>query len=625
MAVPLFNFSGLASGLDTNAIVESLIQLERLPINRLQVQRATYNGKLDAWTAITAKLTEFRTTTDAVSSSTDFAKFVGVTSSNEDALGVEVTGSPIPSSLTFSVIQLAATHQIATGSGFAATSDLVGTDTFSITTAAGQTDLSTDSSTTLLELAQQINSADIGVQATLVEVNENDFQLLLTAEDSGTDAAFTMSTALGSFAVQVEISTGQDAILRVGDPINGLDVTRSTNVFTNVVDGVTLDLKQVTAGAVTVEIARDTDSAVTAVTAMIDAANALLAELESQTSYDAESDTASALTNDSTARGMILDLRASLSSVVSGTGSISHLGEIGIEFERDGTYSVDSLKLKDALDTNFDDVVSFLARSGSATDPLATYLSVTGETLSGTYAISITAAADVPTIVGNAYVIPSIFEDMNILLGTTSVLVGVSAGSTLSQAVTELNTALGTLGLTEILVDEFSGALRLTAPGFYGASYNMAVWNDSAFGLDNVVTGVDVAGTIDGQAATGTGRTLLSTAGDPTGLSLSISATPTDVGAGPLSLGNVDVLQGLGGAVDTWLDRVQGVDGQIARARGEWDTRIETVDDSIDAFELRIIAREARLRREFTAMESALARLQNQSHFFAGLFAQDTN
>jgi len=621
VASPLFNFSGLASGLDTNSIVSSLMQVERAPITRLQIRRAEYDNKLDAWTSITSKVSEFRNATDELSNGADFAKFVSASSSNEDAVVATITGTPLPAAVSMTVVQLAATHQIASGSGMSSSDDLVGTGTFSVTTSTGTTNLSTDASTTLASLAQSINSADLGVAASIIQVTDTDLRLLMTADQSGLDDTFSVTSDLTAFSTSEEISTGQDATLRIGDPVTGLDVTRPTNVFTNAIEGVSLDLKTAGTGPVTIAIARDTAQAAAAVTSMVEAANGVLDEISSQTSYNAESDRASPLTNDSAARDIAFGLQSLLSGTVASTGDIRHLGDLGVDFTRSGNYTIDETKLTEALEANFDEVIDLFIRGGSDADPRVTYLGATGETVDGSYEVIVTAAPDGPSIVGDPYVASPQFEDLNIRYGTENALIGIGAGSSIADAITQINDGLAIFGLDEVLADNFGGAIRLTTPGRFGSAIDMAVWNDEAFGLNAIAAGIDVAGTIGGEIATGVGTTLTAAAGNPTGLSVLVTATPADVGGGPLSLGDVGISQGLSGGADAWLDRIEGVDGAISRARGEWDTRIEVIDDDIAAFEIRMSLREQQLRREFTAMETALAQLQNQSQFLSGFLA----
>jgi len=618
VASPVANFSGLASGIDTNALVESLMQLERAPITRFQIQRAGYDRKIDSWTAITTQVSEFRATVDALSSQSDFDAFVGAESSDTDALELQLTGSPAPSTVSLNIIQLAATQQVAAGT-FTSVDSLVGEGTFSVTDATGTTDFATDGSTTLAELAQQINASALDVNATIIQVTDTDQRLMLSAADSGAAAAFTVGGDLASFASVDIVATGADAIVRMGDPVTGLDITRPNNTFSNVINGVTLDIKQAGTGPVTVAITRDGDAAVEAVTAMIDATNSLLNEIATQTAFDVDTDTSSPLTNDATARNLVIDLRTTMSNIVNGSGSIPHLGALGVELTREGTYSIDDTKLRDAIDNDFDGVAQLFARTGAISDTRATYLGATGVSVAGSYEVIVTTAPGSPTITGSAYVPSPQFEDLTLTFGSQTAVIGIAQNSTLAEAVTQINDALSIFGLDNVVGEESNGAIRLTTPSLFGSTYELEVTDDDAFGLNAIATGVDVAGTIGGETASGTSRTLVASAGDPAGISVLISATAADLGGSPLSLGNVSVSQGLGGGLDAWLDLVEGIDGRISRARGEWDARIDTVDDSIADLEDRMVIREERLRREFTAMELALSQLQSQGQFLSGL------
>ena len=49
MAIPLFNVGGLASGLDTNSIIQQLVQVERIPIQQLEARKSSYEDKDDDW------------------------------------------------------------------------------------------------------------------------------------------------------------------------------------------------------------------------------------------------------------------------------------------------------------------------------------------------------------------------------------------------------------------------------------------------------------------------------------------------------------------------------------------------------------------------------------------------
>ena len=64
MVQPAFRIGGIASGLDTESIISSLVSLERIPINRMAVQRQAAQARTDAWTDINTKVSQFRSTVD---------------------------------------------------------------------------------------------------------------------------------------------------------------------------------------------------------------------------------------------------------------------------------------------------------------------------------------------------------------------------------------------------------------------------------------------------------------------------------------------------------------------------------------------------------------------------------
>jgi len=83
-----------------------------------------------------------------------------------------------------------------------------------------------------------------------------------------------------------------------------------------------------------------------------------------------------------------------------------------------------------------------------------------------------------------------------------------------------------------------------------------------------------------------------------------------------------DVFNALGVAeqfVQLLDDLTNSVDGTLKRADESFERRIELTKDRIEAFDLRLEAKRERLRREFAAMESALARLQGQQNALGSL------
>lgn len=620
MSLPQFNIGGLASGLDTAGMISGLMRIERIPITRMQGRQSDYRARLQSWTAITTKVSDFREKVDSLRHPSDFASFVSARSSNEDVATVEITGTPTAASVSVTVQQLAASHQVTAGSGFADGTAAVGAGTFTVTTSAGDTVITTTATTTLDDLARAINDdPDLAVSASVIEVSTGDTRLLLTAENSGADAAFTTSSTVTALNSSNTISQAADAQIRLGDAVNGIVISRPTNTITGVIEGVSLDLKTVSTEPVSFSIERDTDAAKSAIVDLVNAANGVLDEISNQTKYDADNNRASPLTNDSTARDLTLGLRGVLGQTFSnGTSTIRSIGDMGISLGQDGRYTVDETKLADALTSDFDTVMAAFTRDGSSDDTSVQFLSATSDTVDGTYAVTVDGAATSPVLTGSAYTAPTQDETFDITLNSSTLSVTVTAGSTLAQAVDQINAALADTTLEVVEASDVGGALSLAAPTRFGSATTLTVANDGVFGLDGSDTGIDATGTIGGEPATGQGQRLTADSGSPKGLSVRSRYSTADL-AGGSQTAQVTINQGLGGRLDAWLDKVEGVGGDIAQAREEWDNRISDLDDQIQAFEGRLVIREAAIRRQFTAMETALSNLQDQSRFLAGL------
>ena len=86
--MPTINFTGLASGLDTRAIVDAILEFERKPIERLQTRQSLFSSQRAALDELRSKLTSFET---ALRDLTSDATFRGRTSTVSDQTVVRAT------------------------------------------------------------------------------------------------------------------------------------------------------------------------------------------------------------------------------------------------------------------------------------------------------------------------------------------------------------------------------------------------------------------------------------------------------------------------------------------------------------------------------------------------------
>ncbi|GBE25553.1 flagellar hook-associated protein 2 [bacterium BMS3Bbin02] len=626
MAVPLFNIGGLASGLDTTAIIAQLMDLERLPIQQLEFRKAGFEQKDLAWQGLTTRFSAIRTSLNKLDSTADIDKFAKVATSNETAVGVTVSGSAPPGTVSFTVDQLASNQQLASNTTFTDPTDLVGAGDFTISVGGVDSTVTADATTTVANLASMINGLDAGVTASVIKVTDGAYKLLLSADDTGAASAFTTNTAIASLGTMDTLQIGQDALVTFGSGAGALQLSRSSNTVTDLLAGVSIELKATTTSAVSVSTSRDIDAAKEAITTLMTDINATLTEIADLTRYSPDSDSAGPLVGDSTARGLALTLRSAISGSVN-TASVDYpiASSVGISLGRDGIFVIDDTKLSDALADDFDAVVGLLVQSGSSTDLRASFSSAASATVEGAYDIVITQAATRAGVTGSTYVAPGADETFNITVGANVASVTITGGSTAADAASAISAALSSAGITGYSVsvtDPGTGdALKIQSVG-YGAGHSVTIAANS-FGLAGTFSGTDVQGTIGGQAASGLGQILTGSAGDPVGLGVLVSATAADVSGagGSLSLGTLTYQAGVFGAVDSVVEAAEGSGGSLSRARDRWQSQIDLIDDRIFRLEDRLDYKEALLIKQYTALEVAMSSLSGLNQYLVGALA----
>ena len=120
--------------------------------------------------------------------------------------------------------------------------------------------------------------------------------------------------------------------------------------------------------------------------------------------------------------------------------------------------------------------------------------------------------------------------------------------------------------------------------------------------------GIDVAGTIGGQGATGAGRTLTGDA-DTSAEGLLIKYTGTATG----SVGSMTFSRGVASAMELVSNVLLDTDaGSIQGIVDALDTQKQGIDNRIEAFEDRLDLRAESLIKRFTALEVAMAKAQQE-------------
>jgi len=175
--------------MDWQGIVDQLIKAERQPAYLLESQIAQSQLKLSSYDALESALSNLKSQVDSLRRPTDFEKMIA-SISNDNLLSASVSNGAAAGTYSLSVQRIAQNHQIVSQS-FTDPEDLLGTGTVSISLAGSQViDLTLSAgSNSLQDFVDQVNAADAGVTASLIQTSDSQspWQLILTSSAPGAD------------------------------------------------------------------------------------------------------------------------------------------------------------------------------------------------------------------------------------------------------------------------------------------------------------------------------------------------------------------------------------------------------------------------------------------------------
>jgi flagellar hook-associated protein 2 len=258
------SFSGLSSGLDTENIIRQLMQIERMPIQRMEVKKSHYNTEQKIWGQLNTKLKAFDT---AMADLKLDATFNSKTATSSDESIITATGDSTAVNATYNIEiqQLAKTDIYASSGTFDNSLDNSGLLT--ITAGAETLDVSLAATDGVDTIAQKINDAvtqkrDTDSSFEGVTANVIDGRLVIESVNTGSDGALSFADDQGGLITSEldfannQLQANQDAKV----DINGILVQRSSNTITDAIAGVTLNLHKANPGSTeTIEVNNNTE------------------------------------------------------------------------------------------------------------------------------------------------------------------------------------------------------------------------------------------------------------------------------------------------------------------------------------------------------------------------------
>jgi flagellar hook-associated protein 2 len=379
------------TGLDYDALVATVVAAKSTRADSIDVQVTENEAKIAAYEEAQTLLATLTDAADALrsvegysSSSSDLFEertaYLSGSSDASDLLGVTVDAGTAEGSYSVEIKQLATSQKISSSTQSSSTDDLGLTGSFTISSGSGtaQTITLTESSS-LTDIASAINSSSSasGVTASILQVSDSDYRLILTTADTGQEITFGDETGsvLSSLGltdtdgnIANELTAAQSAIIVV----DGVEITRDSNTISDVLDGVTLDLYGAAEGTtLTLEIDTDLSAVKDGITALVDAYNEvreyLLTQQNMETEDSDDEDTSSsALYADS----LLRQISTSISTALNYRDGETSIATLGLSFDENNKLVLDEDVLDDALISSLDDIKSLLSfnMESSSTD-----------------------------------------------------------------------------------------------------------------------------------------------------------------------------------------------------------------------------------------------------------------
>ena len=492
---------------------------------------------------------------------------------------------------------------------------------------------------TLQGVADKINAASTGATASVVSVTEgNSTTYRLEIKNPSSTPTFTdAGNTLASLGIlqkgaASELVQAQDAAYT----IDGVSLTASTNRISGVIPGATLTLlkaNQTTPEKSTISLTSDTDTIANRVQAFVTSFNETAAFIDQYSQFDEKTYATGPLFGDSTVRQFLSTFTNSLFSTIPGaSGDYKNAASIGMRLNSKGTIDFDTSVFKTALSKDPEGVRKIFQNSGTSANSSISFVSAASTAkASGTtpYDVNITTVATktqyiAATTKTGANTVSEVLTFGGALFSNTNYTLNIDVGATMTDIVNKINNDSKLKEL--VTASDNGGKLQVDSKKFGTGGKFTLVSNQSPLGTNSgvgfaagsLVDGVDVAGTIAGQAATGSGQFLTGGSGNSVANGLQIQYTGLTTG----SVGSISYVRGLSGSINEALKTfTDSLNGLAVAGQDNFKKQADDLQKDIDRINVRAKQKSDDLKAKFISMESRMTSLKNQGNALAQLFS----
>lgn len=363
------SFTSINTGLPPN-IIEKVMEAEAMPLKNLEVRKAKSEEKLKLVSDLEQRVSSISGTLGELAGTRGFNDYQLTSSSPGVISGVADPGLNGSGSWNIEVVQIAEKASAITNGFPDKDVTEVGVGYLTFKTPEGKKEIYIDGkNNTLQSVAAKINSASMGIKATIIndrKDKEAPYKLVLSSDLVGQDNQIEYPKLYFLDGDQdfyfEESKAAKNGVIKV----DGFEMEISDNKVTDVIPGVTLEIHQADPGKVVNLSVKENQEAVSGkVEEFVKAANSVLSFIQQQNKLDKNTDTSKTLGGDGILRNIESRMRRMIMDPQYGVGSgITMLSQLGIRFNRSGMLDFDKEKFRGTLAKQPKDVQAFFSGDG---------------------------------------------------------------------------------------------------------------------------------------------------------------------------------------------------------------------------------------------------------------------
>jgi len=662
---------GLASGMDTNSIIDSLVSMEQQKVTRIQKRQTNAETTLSTYGKLKSQMSAFKDKATSMSTMDGFNLYKS-NSADPDIVDIETNGKGIEGSFAIDVKQMASSLKVASKSFSDSTASLGFTGILRISTSASHqasnpgkpestyVDVAVNASDALTDIASRINSATgTGATASVLNLSSGDTRLVLTGVDTGasgfkvsdpdttdgsdiasalgltsgtsqSEADFSFRLATGGAAKGTskltEIFAGVGKTIAAGDTITYLDkayTVGADNTLGDMLRQMAVDLKTTegnitldNSGRIVVKGGVDVSTLAVKHTSVADGTSQVLGSMESKTGFSNLIQQGQdafytlnglSMQNSSNSDQDALEGATLLLRKVSGSS-----GPTQVDVDRDDA------AIKGRVQEFVDSYNSLLTMIKSNT-------SVSIEKVKGPDGKTQNAPSYGP--LAGEFSVDALKNQMQTIM-TSSIesLGGKTKFTSLASIGITTDSKEGTMKIDstkfdKALATDFDGIRRLFAASGWASDPRVTVgrWGtDTKTGtyqvdtVGNTITNVKGDGSLDDTSTVAANRAdnlLVSRSGNSSGMMIN---APSSAGTT-----KVTFVRGIADQIQQLYAKVtNSQDGALTTATKNVQNRIGDISKQADAQQTRVDSYKDRLVKQYSAMEKSISKIKSQSTSF---------